>query len=417
MLIIILPAIVAQTIVVYVFYSRHWHSITYHTSYLIVEELQLLVDSFVTHDSHVANLANHFGFNYELKRSKSLEETKKYRYEELALFASILKSKIKYPVTISTQKFPNRVLCEFTIPDGILTVTFPMKPLVNPTVYIYVLWIIGANLVLLVVSLIFSRNQISSILDLAYAVDDYAKGKTFSYTPSGATEIRLAGAAVIRMQERIERQLEQRTKMLAMISHDLRTPLTRLRLQLELMDDQESELWKEMHADVANMEQMIGSYLDFARGEGREEFEEVELARFIRHQLSQHKYTNLQINFEKYPKRLHIHLRPQAMNRVFSNIINNASRFATQLIIRIIVTPINVLLECEDNGPGIPDNEKEFVLKAFYRADKARHIENKGNVGLGLAICHEIVQAHGGTISLHDGKKLGGLLLRITLPR
>lgn len=418
-LIIILPAIIAQSIVIYVFYARHWYSVASYTSNMLAREVGTIIDTLREGDDKMAtSLAETFSMEYTVTMDKeSLPEAPSSVREEL----QILRKALQYHVVASEVQVgmirnPSRIWCGISMlqSDQVILIEMPVKPLINPTTYIYILWIVGANILLLIVSLIFSRNQIRSILDLAAATDEYGRGKQMEYRPSGATEIRMAGSAVIRMRDRIEKQLAKRTRMLAMISHDLRTPLTRLKLQLELLDDE--EYVNEMQRDIHNMEQMINSYLDFARAEGGEEFQEVDLKRWMSHQISQVKYPDLEVSFSKCSGEIPYKIRSSAMQRVFNNLVSNAQRYATKLNVTIEKVGADIVLSFEDNGPGITDDQKPLVFKMFYRSDESRHLGDDGNVGLGLAICSEIVQGHNGQITLHDSKKLGGLLVRIILP-
>lgn len=420
-LIIILPAIIAQSIVIYMFYERHWYSVTLHTSQLLTREISSVMAPLREGDLKLANsLSLRFRLKYKLveQEQTQFDNGNKMR-EELHIFRKLLRYKLSNNAQVGMLHMPSRIWCSIPLGDQRQVVLFemPLKPLVNPTTYIYILWIIGANIVLLAISLLFSRNQIRSILDLASATDQYGRGQKVDYRPSGATEIRMAGSAIIRMRDRIQKQLEKRTKMLAMISHDLRTPLTRLKLQLELLDGEiDKESQQDMRHDITNMEQMISSYLDFARAEGAEEFQEINLKRWLQGQIDQAKYPELQVTFSKCRQSVIYKLRVQAMQRVFNNILSNAQRYASELHISVSIHGNDIQIDFEDNGPGIPDSQKSLVFKTFYRSDASRHLDSSGNVGLGLAICSEIIQGHHGAITLHDGKKLNGLLIRITLP-
>ena len=287
------------------------------------------------------------------------------------------------------------------------------KPLINPTTYVFAVWMVSLTCILLAVAIIFSRNQIRSILELASAIFSLNTTDAKHYKPSGALEIRRAGMAFVRMKERIERYITKRTQMLAMISHDLKTPLTRLKLQLEIMDP--SEETDNMKHDVVSMQQMISSYLDFARGEGGEELEKVKILDWFHANISSHTYGNLLISFADMAENTGVMIKPIAFTRAIENIITNAAKYASRLLITITCEDDQVILNMEDNGIGISDDEKMQVFKPFYRSDSARHIDSQGSVGLGLSITREIILGHNGDISLHDSA-LGGLGVRIVLP-
>jgi two-component system osmolarity sensor histidine kinase EnvZ len=215
------------------------------------------------------------------------------------------------------------------------------------------------------------------------------------------------------MKDRIERQITKRTQMLAMISHDLRTPLTRMKLQLELMaDSEEKEGFKQ---DIESMQQMINSYLDFARGEGGEEFEVISISPWIA-ELINKKWRGFDIDFMVIESQTKVQIKPLSFERAISNLITNSIKYATKIKISVYTIGANVIIEIDDNGIGIKDEEKNLSFKPFYRSDKSRSLDNAGNVGLGLTITKEIVTGHYGNISLENSRDLGGLLVKITLP-
>ena len=297
--------------------------------------------------------------------------------------------------------------------DGYLKIRRSAKPLINPTTYVFAIWMVSITCILLAVAIIFSRNQIRSILELASAIFSLNNTESQRYKPSGALEIRRAGLAFIRMKERIERYITKRTQMLAMISHDLKTPLTRLKLQLEIMD--QSEETDNMKHDVVSMQQMISSYLDFARGEGGEELCKVHSLDWFQSNIALHNYGNLLIAFSEQIENPEIMIKPIAFKRAIENIITNAAKYATRLIVEIRLEDEQVIINLDDNGIGISDDEKVKVFKPFYRSDSARHIDSQGSVGLGLSITREIILGHNGDIILYDSI-LGGLGVGIVLP-
>nr|MBP9778339.1 ATP-binding protein [Rickettsiaceae bacterium] len=287
--------------------------------------------------------------------------------------------------------------------------------LLNPTTYIFALWIIFLTIILLAVSLIFSKNQIKSILELTNAAEKYGRGEKMpEYKPSGAREIRKAGIAFLKMKDRIERQTAKRTQMLAMISHDLKTPLTRMKLQVELMDDSEEK--EELNHDINSMQYMISSYLDFARGEGGESFSKVELNKWVSDYIKL-SWNKSNIELEQKKNNIFAQIKIYSFTRALNNIISNATKYSTKIKISVYSQNDNAFITVEDNGKGIDNIEKNHVFKPFYRGNKARTFEDSTNVGLGLAITKEIITGHYGSISLAESKTLKGLLVKIKIPK
>ncbi|MGV2432696.1 MAG UNVERIFIED_CONTAM: HAMP domain-containing histidine kinase [Rickettsiaceae bacterium] len=216
------------------------------------------------------------------------------------------------------------------------------------------------------------------------------------------------------MKNRIENYIAGRTNTLAMISHDLKTPLTRMKLQLELMGD--SEDINDMKKDVISMQQMIESYLDFARGEGGEKFVTTKILNWFKNSLNISSYNNLEINYSDKSENLEILIKPHSFKRAIDNILGNANKYASKVLVSIYEYKNNAVIEIEDNGEGIRDEMKNLVFKPFYRADTSRNIKFSGSVGLGLSITKEIILSHNGTIELLDSETLKGLKVKILLP-
>lgn len=413
-LIIIVPTLIGQILAVFLFYDRHWYNVSYYTSNIIANEIISLLEQ---DDNNLLEKntteTNYLNLSYQFHQKLNLPRKQPRISEELEIFKNIINVKINKKNIVQIND-AGRIEVLFRLTDGLLKITFPAKLLMNPTAYIFVLWLIFLTILLLSVSLIFSKNQIKSILTLADAADQFGQGITRfqTFKPSGAKEIKKAGIAFLKMKERIEKQISKRTRMLAMISHDLCTPLTRMKLQLELMN--KSEETEGLKEDIVIMQQMIKSYLDFAKGENGEEDHIIELSSWISNIINKWSMTNIELIATEQP--VYGQIKPTNFERAISNVINNAIKYSTKIKITICSTSTNVIIKIEDNGIGIKDEEKLLVFKAFYRSDKSRSLNNSGNVGLGLAITKEIIIDHGGTISLQDSKTLGGLLVEISLP-
>lgn len=413
-LIIIVPTLIGQILAVFLFYDRHWYNVSYYTSNIIANEIISLLEK---DDNNLLEkntiTTNYLNLSYQFYPKLTLPPTQPRLSEELEIFKNILNVKINKNNIVKLND-TGKIEVLFQLTDGLIKITFQAKLLMNPTAYIFVLWLIFLTILLLSVSLIFCKNQIKSILILADAADQFGQGLASlqTFKPSGAKEIKKAGIAFLKMKERIEKQITKRTRMLAMISHDLCTPLTRMKLQLELM--KESEETEGLREDIVAMQQMIKSYLDFARGENGEESQIIELSSCISTIINKWSMSNIELIATEQP--VYVQIKHTNFERAISNVISNAIKYSTKIKITICSSSANVIIKIEDNGIGIKDEEKLLVFKAFYRSDKSRSLNNSGNVGLGLAITKEIIIDHNGTISLQDSKTLGGLLVKISLP-
>lgn len=416
MLIIIIPTLIGQVASIYLFYERHWYNVSEYNSASIARQIALMVSKYEQNEiTELENISDILKIDYYFYNHKKMGKVSRQRSEEIAIFHKTLDDAIdrKKDVYIADN---GKIIVDVETKRGIFQVELSSKPILNPTTYIFVLWIVSLTILLMIVSLVFSKNQIRSIIELTSAANAFGNSKISNktkYKPSGAKEVRLAGLAFLRMRDRIERQIAKRTQMLAMISHDLRTPLTRIKLQTAIMAPQEGI--KEIEQDVSNMENMISSYLDFVRGEGGENFQNVDIAIWIKDNIKYAKTGKLLIIYNLMPE-IRLNIKHNALLRAISNIIGNAEKYATRLKISCYKENSDIIITIEDNGEGIKDEDKKRVFSPFFRADLARGIGDNGSVGLGLTISKEIIVAHNGRILLEDSKELKGLLVRIILP-
>ncbi|MFY9590104.1 ATP-binding protein [Rickettsia endosymbiont of Halotydeus destructor] len=415
-LIIIIPILIGQLLAIFLFYDRHWYNVSYYTSTIIINEMESLIKKHKNGDRQKTNSwENYLNLSYQFQPNIKLSSKQPKLNESLEIFKNILNTKITEKNIVKLNN-DHKIEASFQLAEGVLQITFPAKLLLNPTVYIFVLWLIFLTIILLTVSIIFSKNQIKSILALADAADEFGRGiqKARNFKPSGALEIRKAGLAFLKMKKRLEKQITKRTNMLAMISHDLRTPLTRMKLQLELMET--SEEAEGLKLDILTMQQMINSYLDFAQGENTEEFEVVVIYSWVASFLNKWSHVDIElINLDNITN-AQVQIKQHSFERALSNLISNAIKYSNKIKISVQTNNSYVIINIEDNGLGISDKEKLSVFKPFYRSDKARHLEDSGSVGLGLAITKEIINDHKGFIYLEDSKDLGGLAVRIKMP-
>lgn len=321
-----------------------------------------------------------------------------------------LTDQLQRPFSMDWSSDSRSVLIQVESPDGLLEVEAPRKRLYTSAVYLFVIWIVGSAFLLFGVAALFMRNQVRAIRRLATAAEAFGIGRDVGpIRPEGATEVRQAAAAFNRMQDRIRRFLVQRTEMLAGVSHDLRTPLTRLRLSLEMLPPTEAlkQDVQEMTADLAEMERMIGAYLAFARGEGTEQAEPVNLSALLDDVATGARRAGATVTLSA-PEDLSLSLRVGAVRRAITNLIDNASRHAHHVLLTAEPQGRSVLVTVDDDGPGIPDDRRESVFRPF-ESDTA------GGTGLGLTIARDIVRAHGGDIVLGNSP-MGGLRAQIRLP-
>jgi two-component system osmolarity sensor histidine kinase EnvZ len=324
--------------------------------------------------------------------------------------AAAMETKVGRPFTMDWSTDSRSVLVRVQLPNRVLEVEAPRKRLYATTIYLFVLWVVGTALVLFGVAALFLRNQVRAIRRLAEAAEAFGMGRDRGpIKPEGATEVRQAAGAFNRMQERILRFLSQRTEMLAGVSHDLRTPLTRLRLALAVLPphaDLQQDV-ADMTADVEEMERMIGGYLAFARGEGNEQAQPVDLNALLEEVASAARRAGASVELDSATT-LMLNLRPDAARRAVTNLVDNARRHARQVHLSVEPRERSVQVVVDDDGPGIAPDRRESVFRPFESGAL-------GGTGLGLTIARDIVRAHGGDIVLEDSP-LGGLRARMRLP-
>jgi len=307
----------------------------------------------------------------------------------------------------------NLVDIRIKLDNGVMQVLARRSQTYASNSQIFLLWMVGTSLVLLTVAILFLRNQIKPILRLSEAAESFGKGRPppEDFRPRGAREVRQAANAFIEMRDRIERHVEQRTIMLAGVSHDLRTVLTRFKLQLAMFE--ETPELEAMRADVDEMQAMLEDYMAFAKGDSGEEIVRVDIGEILSEVKSQaHGAKQIEVEVKDAP--LVVPLRRHAFKRAVANLVNNASRFAEHVNVSAAKQNGALTVEVEDDGPGIPESEQEHVFRPFYRLDHARN-QDSGSTGLGLAIARDIARNHGGDIAL-SRSSLGGLKAVLKVP-
>jgi two-component system, OmpR family, osmolarity sensor histidine kinase EnvZ len=418
LLIMLVPLVVVQGVALQLFYGNHLSVVSRRLSSAIAGEIAytvLLTQKFndpTDRDWALEMARRQFLLGIKLEPGAVLERHKWTNIlgpmdDDLA---AALREKFNVPFTMDWTSNPTTVLIRLQLPDGVLDVEAPRKRLATGAILLFVGWVVGIALLLFAIAALFMRNQVRAIRRLARSAEAFGVGRDVPpIRPEGASEVRQAAAAFNRMQERIRRFLAQRTEMLAGVSHDLRTPLTRLRLALAMLPRTEeiSQDVDEMTADVEEMERMIGGYLAFARGEAREQAETVNLATILDDVAADARRSGATLDLT-VPPELKLKLRADAMKRAITNLVDNARRHATHVALAAAAQGRSVLITVDDDGPGIPKDRRESVFRPFETG-------SAGGTGLGLTIARDIVRAHGGDIILEESP-LGGLRARIRLP-
>ncbi|MBF0562612.1 MAG: HAMP domain-containing protein [Alphaproteobacteria bacterium] len=421
LLIIVMPLVLLQLVSAYVFFGRHWDAVTHQLSTALVGDVAAVIDFRRAHplkedrDAFFALARNDLQLDVRMIDGDILGRTPPPATEDARLVESlseVLRDRLLRPFTIDASVPVGKVRIRIQLTDGVLEVLTPRKRLFSVTTYLFVLWMVGSSMFLFGIASLFMRNQVRPIRRLAAATNNFGKGRDVPFfKPEGATEVRQAATAFNHMRARIKRQINQRTEMLAGVSHDLRTPLTRMKLQLAILEEFEGV--DELNEDIAEMERLIESYLAFARGEGAEATQTASLSQLIETVAGRFRRNNaaLDIHIERD---LVIPMRLNAIERCLSNLIDNAARYGTNIAVRAGQRGDVIEVTIDDDGPGIPVSKRTEVFRAFIRLEGSRNPKT-GGVGLGLTIALDIAHGHGGDILLEDSP-LGGLRARLRLP-
>ena len=418
LLIILMPLVILQAVAFTIFYGSYLDVVSRRLSFAIAGEVAQtieLMNRFPGADNRDWILASAWTrFEVPMRFLPGSKVDLRPRENLLGPMdddlGAALESKVRRPFEMDWMSDPRNVLIRVQLPDGVLEAEAPRKRLYTSTIYLFVLWLAGSALLLFAIAALFMRNQVRAIRRLAGAAEAFGMGRDRGPIKlEGASEVRQAAAAFNRMQARILRFLGQRTEMLAGVSHDLRTPLTRLRLALAMLpaDPDLQQDVSDMTADVAEMDRMIGGYLSFARGEGVEQAQPVDLSVMLEEVAAGARRGGAAIDLAASTAMV-LPIRPDALRRAITNLIDNACRHARRVAVSIEPQDRNVHVLVDDDGPGIPVGRRESVFRAFETG-------GNGGTGLGLTIARDIVRAHGGDILLEQSP-LGGLRARVRLP-
>jgi len=417
LLIVAVPVITIQLIITIVFFDSLWIKTNKGMTRTLVNEISAFVEAYQKEENDKQEVTNLFSLfldlNIELVVDEKLSDQNKERW-----FSPIdrtlrreLKSKFSPEIFwFNTTNYKELVDLRIKYEDGYFKFLVPKDRVTSTSARIFALWITVPAIIMVIISLIFLKNQTRPITNLARAAERFGKGEDIEeFKPSGALEIRQAGHEFDKMRKRIERHLNQRTEMLSGISHDLRTPLTRMKLQLAFLKDKDAV--DKLTDDINEMEKMLNEYLQFTSSSYVEKDEMFNLSELIEEIIK--KYNNKNISHNLIP-RIYINGRKNLINRSLNNLIDNGLKYANKVELSLTKKNTNLFIIIDDDGPGIPKKEHENVFKPFYKMDKGRN-DSKSSVGLGLSIASDIIKSHGGNIML-EKSKFNGLRVKIFLP-
>jgi two-component system osmolarity sensor histidine kinase EnvZ len=415
LLIVLIPLILLQVVALDIFYGSHLHELSRRLAEAVAGEVAFEIDAIdrepATRGLVFEEAAAHFGFSSHFLSNQILLHLPRPDAPgpvDQDLAAS-LTDNLRRPFTVAWNTAPEFIRINVQMVDGVISIEVPRKHLYVGTLYLFLFWLLGTAIILFGISALFLRNQVRGIRRLAVAAETFGMGRDPGpIKPEGAIEVRRAAAAFNRMQERLRRFVAQRTTMLAGVSHDLRTPLTRLRLALAMLPETPSGDLAEMTSDVEEMEKLIGIYLAFARGEGNEGAQPTDLALLLDEVASAARRSGAKITCT-VPETLFVTLRPEAMRRAITNLVDNARQHAKNIDLSAFqISERTIRITIDDDGPGISAEKRETLFRPFETT-------SPGGTGLGLAIARDIVGAHGGNIILADSP-MGGLRAIIELP-
>jgi two-component system osmolarity sensor histidine kinase EnvZ len=417
LLIVAVPVLVLQLIITIVFFDSLWIKTNKGMTRALINEINTFVEVYDNEKTNKDELKNLFSLfidlNIELVEEKNLENN--YTERWFSPIDRTLRRELKSKFSLGeywfdTTSYKELIDLRIRYKDGYFKFLVPRDRVTSSSARIFALWITVPAIIMVIISLIFLKNQTRPITNLARAAERFGKGEDIDeFKPSGALEIRQAGHEFDKMRKRILRHLNQRTEMLSGISHDLRTPLTRMKLQIAFIKDK--DLATKLAEDINEMEKMLNEYLQFTSSSYVEKDEMFNLSELIKKIVTKYNNENIQKNLLP---RIYINGRKNLINRCLNNIVDNALKYGNKVQIKLSKENTNILIIIDDDGSGIPKEEYTNVFKPFYKIDKGR-ADSKSSVGLGLSIASDIVRSHGGNIAL-DKSKMNGLSVKIFLP-
>lgn len=427
-LILLIPVVVLQLVVGAVFFERHYQRVTAQMTQSVAEELGRILDLIADTGAAEAmrqldTLSRLLSYDVELLPGADLApgaERDRFDFAGAAVVAT-LERELDRPLRVDLVSVPRTIRIEMTTDAGLLRADVPRARVTVPNPHQLLVLMVIAGLILTTIAVLFLRNQVRPIRRLAEAAEAFGKGRSFPFRPTGADEVRRAGSAFLSMRARIERQMEQRTRMLSGVSHDLRTPLTRMKLTLEMMEEDEDVA--ALRSDVDEMDAMLSDFLAFARGAATDdpvETDAIALAKGVVEDARRGgNEIELAIRDESHEAAASplVLVRPGAVARALHNLLGNAARHGRRARLTLRILPKTLDFTVEDDGPGIPESDRARALQPFSRLDAARNLDRGGSVGLGLTIALDIARVHGGALELGESADLGGLRATLRLPR
>ena len=415
LLIVAAPIFLLQITVSIVFFDSLWIKTNKGMTRALVGEIVTFIDAYDNdeYDKEVLTqlFQKNLNFNVKYEPFKILPDKNEERWFspiDRSLRRELKSKNLNY--WFNTTSFKELIDLKIFYLDGYFQFYIPKERISNSSARMFALWITFPALLLIAIAIIFLKNQTRPIVNLAKASEKFGRGEDIEeFRPSGALEIRKAGYEFERMRKRIKRHLTQRSEMLSGISHDLRTPLTRIKLQIAFVKDK--SISEKLSNDVLEMEKMLNEYLQFSSSQYAEKTETFNLSELLRNIVE--KYEKKEITVETI-ERIYFNGRKNLISRCFNNLIDNSLKYGKNIVIKLIKVSNNIIITIDDDGPGIPKNEIENVFKPFYKINKSRG-DSKSSVGLGLSIASDIIQSHGGNIKL-ENSTLNGLRVKIFLP-
>ena len=417
LIIVAAPTIILQIIIAIVFYDSIWIKVNKNITRSLVNQLKTIEEVYQNDKKNLDFFTDSYknNFNFEIGINQNpfpkISGERKFSPMDRSIRRELKSVFGNNNYWFNTVKFKNAVEIKIKSGDDVIEFLVPKEMVSASSVRIFVIWTTLPSLILIIIALIFLKNQTKPLVKLAKAAERFGKGDYVNdFRASGSQEIRKAAFEFDRMAKRINRHLNQRAEMLSGISHDLRTPLTRLKLQLAML--KQKDISEKMSKDIDEMEKMLNDYLQFAKTQAQENTTLIDLNSLLENLVKD--FGNNKISLSINAESLKLKGRPIALRRSFENIIQNGLIYGNNININVQKGNKRALVTFEDDGPGIPEDQYKNVFKPFFRLDKSRSL-NQSGVGLGLAIVEDIINSHGGNIQLGKSK-LGGLLARISLP-
>ena len=414
-LIIVLPVFIVQVVSTYVFYQTHLQNVIKRLSNATIQNIVFINKNYKNLDDvDNENLKIYFRKNQKLKNKDIIKKSSNFLFfDQQQFFISSLLDLIDEPLSVKENK--DDFIISFQKKNGILELHVNKKELIIKTARIFVMWNIAISILTVIIAIIFMKNQLRPIKLLKKHIANFSLNQKISkFKPSGAKEIRELSVSFIDMEKRLKKFINQRTMMLASISHDLRTPLTRMKLELEMMEDPSKEFLEE---DINFMESIINQYLSFTKSINNEDKAIINIYNYLNKFIREYKKVNKNIIFrtKNIDENELVFIQPLAFKRVLQNIMDNALKFGDKARIKLIRTSNKkIMIHIDDNGPGVEKKFLDKLCEPFFKTDKSRNIDKKG-VGLGLSIAKDIVLANNGELNFNKSRSMGGLNVQITL--